>query len=272
MIVRAAFAAVLLSTSLVFPASAEPLQLGPFEPYAQGPYHAYAGMWALEQDDTLALGHKAVEGVDYDATITLDKTTFPNQTAINWLVPPDLLKLTGVYGYLQLAYGNYHGSRVPEPVQPSQVEAIDRLDVSLSYSFEGNDRFNILNELYLLADPSDVESVLFEVGIFARSSDEMVRFFEDGEQIGTFVDEHGRNWQVAKRDSPQGGDFIMLVPVNREDVQGDFDWVQIFSYLQEQGILRGDEWFTGIAVGVEPVAGAGQVHIEAFNVDYLPES
>ncbi len=270
--IKRLLALVLFNGATIVPAWAERVELGISEPYAQGQYHAYASMWALAQDETLALGRKAVEGEDYAATITVDKTSFPARSTIDWHVPQEPLDLTGVYGYLQLSYGNYHGSRVPEPVEPAQVSAIDRLDVSLSFSYSGDTRFNLLNELFLLSDPTDVDSVLFEVGVFARASSEMNAYFNGGQQIGTYVDEQGREWRAAYRNSPVGGYYVMLIPANGEDVEGEFNWAGVFDFLVNEDVLDGTEWFTGIAVGVEPIAGAGQVQIDAFAVDYLAGS
>lgn len=249
-------------------AGAEQLRLGNFQSFAQGQYHAYPGLWSLNFDDTLGLGRKAVEGADFISTMTLDKSTFPHGSIIDWSVPNTAQLETGVYGYLQLAFGNYHGSRVPQRVQPAQVNAIEQLDVSLSYTYGGDNRFNLLNELYLLSDPTDADAIIYEVGIFARASSEMVRYFEISEQIGTYRDEQGREWKVAKRTSDQGGYFIMLIPLDNRDVIGSFNWIGVFDYLEAKGLLDGTEWFTGMAAGVEPVAGTGRVHIGVFAVHY----
>lgn len=265
---KSGLAAIMLSSLAAIPAQAERLALGNFEPFGQGAYHAYAGMWSLDLDNTLGLGRKAVEGRDYVSSITLDKATFPRRSTIDWRVPSKVSEVAGVYGYLQLAFGDYSGSRVPTPVKPAQVRDIERLDVALTYSYSGDHRFNFLNELYLLADPADKSSALFEVGVFARASDEMLDYFHGGEQVGTYLDEEGRVWNVAIRGSEPKARFIMLIPADGNDIEGEFDWGGIFGFLREQKLLDGNEWFTGIAVGVEPVAGAGSLRLDTFEVDY----
>jgi len=244
--------------------------LGNFQPFAQGSYHAYPGMWSLYADNTMGLGRAAVENVDFESNIHVNTKDFPQGSTIQWRVPGFLAPKTGVYGYLQLAFGNYAGSMVPTSVTPRQVNDIDRLEVMLGYSYSGDQTFNVLNELFLLADPDDQSSQLFEVGLLAHVTSDTVWYFDRADQVGVFTDSADRLWRVAIDWTAPAAPYVMLMPQDEQDVMGKFDWLQILDYLRSRNIISGDEWFTGIAAGVEPLGGAGRLELKAFDVTYEP--
>lgn len=261
-------ASAIFALSALATAQAESKILGNFEPYAGGSYQAYAGMWSLYQDDTMGLGRKAVENVDFVSSIEVNGASFPRESVIKWSVPEVPSPVTGVYGYLQLTYGSVFGGFVPKAVQPAQLRDIETLDLFVQFDRSGAGSYNILNEAFLLDDPRDPSSTVLEVGVLMHVSASGRSYFQLAEQLGIYTDAQGRTWDVAVDPTAPHGPFVMFVPTQPWGDGGTVDWAGLFDFVADQGLASGNEWFTGISLGVEPVSGGGQLAFSQFDIDY----
>ena len=272
MIIRLVVAAMSFVLATAAPAVAEREVIGNFQPFGHGSFHAYPGMWSLYADRTMGLGRAAVENVDFVSSIEVNRSTFPGQSVIRWRVPDKASPTAGIYGYLQLSYGSFSGSVVPERVQPARVRDIDVLTLEVDFDRSGDSGFNILNETFLLLDPHDPSSTLLEVGVFMQLSKSGEVYFSQAQQLGRFTDAAGRVWKVAVDPAAPQAPFVMFQPVEAWGERGSIDWKELLEFVRRSGLADGSEWFTGIALGVEPVAGAGKLSVKEFHVTYKAAS
>ena len=184
------------------------------------------------------------------------------------------------------AKGSYHAFAQPWGAQESRLVRYwapfaDKIDVDAA-RFPNNTRFrftwplwrpsssmalgdaNLLTEFYLRSDPNNSESKLIEVGWFLHAPPATAAFVRGAQQIGRFTDASGKAWQVARDEK-----YVMFLPADAQDVRtGTIDMRAALQWLQEKGVIKGDEWFTGVAIGVEPLRGRGQVQVDRWAVTY----
>ena len=230
------------------------------QPYFQGSYEAYASPWSTFFDNRL------VRGTDFLDTITVYPATFPDGTVIDSRWPLTKPEKSGVWGYHALSFGNYDGGHPPVLPRPQQVKDIHELSEEFEFSYEGSGNFNLLNEFYLTSLPGDAAAKVIEIGIFLHVPESTVRFIRSGEQIGVFTDQDGQIWKIT-----QAKGYVMIVADGNADVRrGRADLRQILAFLMAKNVITGEEWFNGLAFGMEPVEGAGrtQLRIEHWRVVY----
>ena len=253
---------VLAATVTMATAAEAPRVLGDREFFTKGAFIAYAAPWSTY----FGAGTALKRGVDYADEIVVRPGSFPADTEISWhwpLVPP---KHTGVYGYNALSFGTYDGGTPEVAVTPRQVKEIDALSTTFRYSLAhpiGD--FNVLSEFYLTSKPAGAK--VAEIGFFLRPSRSAVTFAADGTQLGPYVDATRRPWKVARQPTPHGP-FYMFLPA-AEVPAGSIDCKAALDFLRSKGCVTGEEWFNGIALGIEPVTGSGSMRVERFTVDYL---
>ena len=234
------------------------VQLNDFENYSRGPYGAYASPWSTFFDNGL------VHGVDYLDTIKVIPRTFPDGTILNWHWPARVSKKTGVWGYIHVFFGNYNGGKTAVYLEPRQVRAIHILREDLSVAYEIKSDFNLLNEFYLTLRAGESASKVIEIGYFLHISPEGKQFFERAKAIGSYRDDAGQVWVVRR-----AGDFCMLLPPGGHWASnGSIDLKSTFAFLRARGLIKGDEWFNGLAIGVEPVRGAGRLEVQHWTVSF----
>jgi hypothetical protein len=117
--------------------------------------------------------------------------------------------------------------------------------------------FNVLTEFFLTRE--DAEQKVAEIGFLPRPARSAVEFANSGEQIGIFQDAEKRQWKVAVQGSP-AGPYYMFMPA-REVLSATVDFRAALDFLSGKGRLTGDEWFRGLAFGVEPISGSGSLRL-----------
>ncbi len=241
-----------------------PRVLADREFYTQGRYIAYASPWSVDVEG----GPKLAHGVDFADEMTVRPAEFPGSVEIAWHWPLVAPKHTGVYGYHAVSYGSFHGGVPETPAAPRRVKDIATLSETFSLSFaRGIGEFNVLTEFFLAGDPSG-EPKAAEVGFFLHAAKSAIPFAESGEPVGAYTDATGRAWNVTKQPAPHSP-FHMFLPANREDVlTGVIDFKAALDFLQSQGQITGEEWFTGLALGIEPVSGSSTLKLEDFSVSF----
>jgi hypothetical protein len=223
-------------------------------------------MWYLGIDPTLGLGHTAVEGVDFESNNRVFTSTFPTNTIMHWRVPNFPPASAGVYGFLHVSYGNYDGDAQQVPVTPQQVYTLTNFTENLNFTTTATSS-NLLNEFYLTSASGNSTAKLFEVGMFPNVPSTTATFVNGATQLGSFVDPGGRAWTVAQS-TGAAAPYIVFMPTNLANVTGTVYWQDMLGYLIAQGVITGNEWINGVAVGTEPYTGSGTTTINTFSVNF----
>lgn len=233
------------------------------ELHTKGSFIAYAAPWSTYFGTGVSMKH----GIDYADEIVVHPDIFPSKTDISWHWPLFASKQTGVYGYNAVSFGSYAGGIPEVPIAPRQVKSIGFFAVTYSCTYAPPiGEFNVLCEFFLTKKAKDTNTNLSEVGFFPHAGKATLSFANAGEQLGTFTDFSGRTWKVDKQSAPQGSSFYMFIPEG--DVNSaTIDFKGALDFLHAKGHVTGEEWFNGIAFGVEPIAGSGSLRIEGFSVD-----
>ena len=237
------------------------LELGSREPFAKGSYHAFAQPWGAQESRLVRYWAPFADKIDVDAA------RFPNNTRFRftWPLWRPSSSTAGVWGYSMLSFGNYDGGEGETKIAPHRV--FELLDLSQRFSWSSSMALgdaNLLTEFYLRSDPNNSESKLIEIGWFLHAPPATAAFVRGAQQIGRFTDASGKAWQVARDEK-----YVMFLPADAQDVRtGTIDMRAALQWLQEKRVIGGDEWFTGVAIGVEPLRGRGQVQIDRWAVTY----
>jgi hypothetical protein len=228
------------------------------ENYLDRQFLAFVGDWSVSTGK-----ERLTRGPDYADSIIIDPRTFPNGSDIAWRWP-DRPPQKGVYGYLHLAYGSFAGGATKEPVAPEQVSRIRTLKTLFAVDDVRSDgQFNVLSETFVTRAKGDFSTKALEVGFLTHLSDHGREHFDKARQIGTFTDPGGRRWTVAEMNG-----FCMFVPEDEPVSSGVLHYDAAFAWLVSKGLLTGNEWFNGLAIGVEPVSGSGGLRVSRWEILY----
>lgn len=224
--------------------------------YFQGPYVAFAGDWSVTGGKV-----SLKRGVDYADHILINPQKFPTDTVMHWQWPQTRAK-SGVYGYLHVAYGNYAGGVPPKLIASRPISKISELKTHFAVQIDGGQSdYNLLSETFLTATPGGSPNSIMEVGFLPHISIAGREYFMLGKQLGIWTDPAGRRWKVAMQ-----GHYCMFVPDGPDMMEGVLDFGSAFVWLRSQGLLTGREWFSGVAIGIEPVLGSGSAQIKQWDV------
>ncbi len=234
------------------------IRLAPQTPYAQGPYFAYVQPWGGETWwPTRWWSHHA------DAMV-IDHRYFPADSQIHWRWPPFLPRNdAGVWGYDAVMYGQYDGGMPEKEVPAIQVANIKELSETFEWSLaKGFGDANVLNEFYLFAGKEVGAEKKIEIGFLLHLPPAVRAYYEGRPSIGQYIDEKGRHWTVR-----MGGTYCMFAPEKPGDVvSGSLDLLAAIRWLESKGKVHGDDWFSGVAIGVEPVRGVGSLTLRHWQV------
>lgn len=232
---------------------------GNFQIYSKNPYGAYTGMWGMNNPEA--------PGLVATSSMVVDPATMPNGTTFNWNVTPSP-SWGGINGYLYISYGNYDGS--PGVITPRQVKDIGALTVNATWTQSGDLSSALLSEIWLAAESaaSGAFTKLFEIAFFPRFSVNSKSWIDSLSQVGTGFTSGGVSYKVREAGNPQGVPYIIAYRSDYGDMQGGLPYKDFFTYLIAQGRITGNEWFNGVAYGVEPDHGIGSLTINTMSVDY----
>ncbi|GGE93686.1 hypothetical protein [Sphingomonas prati] len=226
--------------------------------FHKGPYTAYAQPWGGDADPLYRYW------ATYADTMRIDPARFPNNTAMHWRWPPHAPRGAGVWAYDFIAYGNYDGGPPETPVPPRQIDRIRTLRHDFAWTSTGLGRANVLTEFYLRSDPADSESKLLEIGFLLSAPPRTIAFADSGKPIGQYRDAAGREWKASLNEK-----YVLFLPTDNAPVaKGTLDILAALRWLKAQKLVTGTEWFTGIAIGAEPMAGFGHLQIDRWKVEY----
>ena len=259
---------IVLLLTLAGPAVAQPEEAVTVVPdstnFTMGRFLAFNSPFSLQRPGQ----SKFVRGRDYLDTIEVRPSSFPSGSTLRWRWPNRMAQGTGAYGFMQLTYGNYDGGKTREPVAPIRARAIRRFSQEYEVSLTGPvNHFNVLTEFYLTKRPGVAASKYEEVGFFANLSDDGRRFFNTARLVGTWDDGTGRTWECRSIRSGSAHRYIMFysggqVLSGRLDMKAAIDW------LASKREVNPDHYVNGLALGVEPVQGAGTMTVPNWSVTF----
>lgn len=228
--------------------------------FTSGSYYAFANPWAVQDRSLLGLwAHKS-------ESIWIDHTAFPDHTRVNWAWPPFSPRNgVGVWGYHHVGYGNYDGGSPEKPVAPRQVKQIRALDTAFAWDADFTfGESTLLTEFYLRSNPQNMESKVLEVGWLLHISPKVEEFLRHCKPVGTYTDANGRRWNAKILEK-----YLTFSPADGQDLkEGRIDMLHGLRWLKSMGRITGDEWVTGVALGVEPIKGFGDAEIKHWRVDF----
>lgn len=234
---------------------------GNFQSYTKNPYSAYTGMWGhyLPQNNTLVA----------DSAMRVYPGRFPAATVFTWDVTRDP-DWSGVNGYLHLSWGNYDGS--PGVITSNQVKNITALTVDIDWAFTGDAASGLLSECWLtpVATPTGEINRDFEVAFFPKLSAGSVGYVQSLPAVGggSFTDSAGIAWSVCEGVSGTDEPYFIAYRPGYVEFRGPLPYRDYFAFLTAAGKISGNEWFNGLAFGVEPYSGTGSLTVSKFAPTY----
>lgn len=243
------------------PGSDGRLALSAKQPFLKGAYLAYAQPWGGEQIAVMRWWARRAD------TISVDPQAFPANTSMSWRWPPFRPPNSdvGVWAYDLVAFGNYDDGEVEKPIPPRRIADVKVLRQRFAWRMTDTmGEANVLTEFYLRSDPKVSDSKVLEIGWFLHVPESSAEFARKSRQIGIFTDPKRRRWRVAIE-----GTYCMIQPADGRDVTGgELDMLAAVRWLKGKGLVKGDEWFTGVAIGAEPMSGVGSLHLDKWSVEY----
>lgn len=246
---------------------------GELDGFTQGPWTAFIAPF-----NKGAL----VKGVEYDQSVAIDPTTFPNDVLFSCRFPASRTKL-GIYGYNSVQFGNYYNTIPARPIPSSQIRNIKTLTLKFDLQLKlgaTNSNANIQIDGFLTStrNPNDIVA---EYQIFLHTPSFTKDYANTLLSLGTFVspaepDTPEIVWNVFRepKNAQNSPDYIFY-PANSDDVlSGTFDLKRVFDWLSAPNpktgttYLSGNEYFNGTSVGMEPIHGEVELLVKTIECEY----
>lgn len=240
--------ATLIAIAIASPASSQIVRTER-QYYSRAPYFAMAQPWSA----TAQFDSHLRAGIDYANSMTFHRG-FPAGTEIRWRWPMQPSTRAGVRGYNFIGYGGYSGF-APLGVAPQRVRDIRRYLVRYGWRAGAtNGEWNLLIETYLNSAADRNDQVL-EIGFFAHVPPRTAGFIASARPLGTCG-----AWSAALHER------YAMFRRSGDSQDGTIDMVRILACLRSWGVITGNEWLPGMAMGVEPVTGTGTLRVGRFEV------
>jgi len=225
-----------------------------------GPYWAMNSTW---NEGSL------VNGTDFTQSLTLDSANLPNNTTITWSWPNTPAGFN-VYSYPAVFYGDYAGFPAPATsVTAEQVNNIHTLTLSQNVSLSGQtDQYDAMYDGYLTSTPDGGQSdIQHEIEVYVHQPSYVQDWISNLPQH-SFTDGQGMQWTIAT-----SGNIVVFAPTNGQDLTNNtIDLKGLLQAAAADGVISGNEYFDGIALGNEPREGSGSMTIHSFAVNYDGDS
>jgi hypothetical protein len=153
-------------------------------------------------------------------------------------------------------------------VFPGSFPALSEISFRVPHLDSNLNGRNVLDEFYLTKYPgytSDAD-FLYEIGLLIHVPTPTIAYINAATQVGIYVDEIGRSWQVAIAPAVAVNGYVMAMALDHLDATSLVDRRRYLRWLIAQGIGTGNEFVNGTAVMVEPLSGSGKVRIDSFDV------
>jgi hypothetical protein len=259
-------AAIVLVAATLFVIATQPfrddsrVEVPPRQTFTRGSYYSYVAPWG---------GESSVLTRSWSAradSMWIDLHSYPDNTRIDWRWPPFSPRNgVGVWGYNHIGYGFYDGGQPEKPVPARRVGEVRKLNAH--YRWDGDfgwGEATVLLELYLRSNPTDSDAKVIEIGWLLHVPPKTRSFLDEGRKVGTYRDTEGQEWRVILQDK-----YCTFSLVSGADSRsGTVDVPAALAWLKGKKLVRDELWLTGLALGAEPVSGAGHVEIARWHVDW----
>jgi hypothetical protein len=222
-----------------------------------GPYWAMNSTWNQ---------NGLVNGSGFTQSLTMENPDSPNiETTIAWSWPQTPAGYN-VYSYPAVFYGDYAGFNAPaNNVASEQINSLKTLTLSQNVSFTGQtDQYDGMYDGYTTSKPDgDSSTVLHETEVYIHSPGYVQDWIENLPQHH-FTDSQGLDWTIATQ-----GNIVIFAPSDFRDLTNStIDFKGLLQAAVADGVMSGNEYFNGIALGNEPREGSGSMTINSFQVNY----
>lgn len=234
--------------------------LGDNQGYTVGPYTAYIQ----------PVGAGAMQPPAYQDSACVT-ASFPDQTGFMWSWPANT---AGVVSWLAIDFGDYDNTVPQTPIDRSQLQHINQLALgSAAQPFQiltsgVLDDFDIIIDMFLTSAPGSTSPQTHEIEVFLHAPAYSQAYVNSLLPIGTFTDANSVAWQCVINKGLTPHD-ILFMRVDRADVlSGSIDVRAMLLWLVTEKWCGSNEYFNGLAVGVEVQQGAGSAAIQSLSVTY----
>lgn len=202
---------------------------------------------------------KLVSGVGYTESIVLNPATFPAETISTWNFPATPSS-TGVYAFNQLSYGDSNGG--PHSTPSVQIKNLNTLTTTHNLSIDGGENnYDVMYDGFLTSTAYGAN--IHEISIFVHTPAFVTSYVTSIPQIGSFTGS-GVTWTVAQ--AAPGGQIVFMPASQADELFATIDMKAMFAYLVSKGVLTGNEYFNGIALGVEPYENGGSLIYNSWSM------
>jgi hypothetical protein len=221
-------------------------------------YSGNTAFWAYQHD------WGGFTGVKYSESLTVNPSTFPAGTVYRWSYPADNYQYLS---YPEIVWGAEAGGPLTPPngvnVPVMQVDAIHSftgtVDISLNSDLQGHD---VLWEGYLTSGPNNGVR-LVEIGIMLHSPSRLVSFAAGFPQYS--YNSGGFSATIAIMDIGVGHPLVGVFPTGGDKLSGTFDILAIIRFLKSIGLVKGNEYLGGWALGLEILTGSGSMTVNQLS-------
>jgi hypothetical protein len=149
----------------------------------------------------------------------------------------------------------------------SDAKAIN-VDYALSY-WNALGQWNCLIETYLRDSAGNKK---LEIGFFAHVPTATAAWIasdnkDPNRSLGVYTDPKGLKWTAVKQDGGSSP-YVTFSPVDgRDRPTASVDFLSAFRWLQTKAVVDPTWYYSGLALGVEPVSGGGWLRVTSITVD-----
>lgn len=115
---------------------------------------------------------------------------------------------------------------------------------------------NILNEFYLTTVAGNARTKVAEIGFFWNAAGTTVGYFNSGTACSSYTDPTGRKWNCRYLLDGSAGKYIMFYSGGQVFNTTLYSKAMLAS-LVSKGLVSDALYVNRVAIGVEPVRGAG---------------
>ena len=244
--------------------------------YQSGEYMVYPQNWGAES--------MGIPKTDFNQTVKVNKTTFPNKTLITWKYPDQPYgNGATVYGYPMIAWGKttlaLSGYNTNNAL--GKIGDVSELKQIYDVTLTGDPKYNnLMSDMWMWDHITG--KIAGEITFNVKPSDHILYWGSPNNYFGQQPGAHsfqfsqdGNNYNMlVSTFSPDGGvevipgaKMIIIIPTDgSQKTKGTIDWAQVFKILLDAKDIDPNWLIKGIEMGVEVQAGSGSMLVNNFNV------
>jgi len=223
------------------------------------------GWWAIQNPWNKG---SLVNGKDFTQTVTVNTSTFPNASAINWSWP-NYANSSNVWGYPEVVYGSQAGwwqspdGKGPTPVQ---IKNLTALTGSYNMSISGNtDEFDVLWETHLTSAPNS--GPIIEFAILAHTPSYFTAYLKKV-SVPKYSYTNGGFSATIIVTNNGSQPYLIILPAQGDMLAATVDIKAILDFLISKAVLTGDEYIEGFEMGTEPQKNTGTLIINSISYNW----